>query len=337
MNPAVIRFLKIKYPKRTYRHHLKIFLKRKSKTCSPHTVARLYYNLKPLGDHKNNPKTKTIKARQLKSYIQGLWARYAPDTIRGIVGDIKALFRWLKRKGYLKKNPAKKIQSVQQKHRPGRNRTAKETNIHLLIRHLVQELHNIIYRDLFGNLIIDLPRIADKQQKLLRDLFIVVFLYETGARAGELSNLATRTMNQAQQLSEGIYQITMYGKTNDEDRYFTEKTAEIWRLWHQFRPQEKAEYAIIGWSRRHKHDQLLSNGISQIIYRRCQQFNIPPFRANALRHAKIKRGRKAIGIELTSKLMGHSSITMTRQYDFIDDDEIAHAARESGLQTDIWR
>jgi integrase len=78
-----------------------------------------------------------------------------------------------------------------------------------------------------------------------------------------------------------------------------------------------------------------------MLLRRCKQSQIRPFRAHSLRHAKTKRSRKLIGIELASYLIGHADLDTTIGYDYIDDDELIKAVQKptskptSGDQTAI--
>jgi integrase len=74
-----------------------------------------------------------------------------------------------------------------------------------------------------------------------------------------------------------------------------------------------------------------------MLLRRCKQSQIRPFRAHSLRHAKTKRSRKLIGIELASYLIGHADLDTTIGYDHIDDDELIEAVQKptSGDQTAI--
>ena len=130
---------------------------------------------------------------------------------------------------------------------------------------------------------------TDESIRALRDLFIITFLYEIGVRAGELSNLGTRAMNEATKTAAAAYAITVIGKTNDRDCSFTNRTAELWRIWQQVRPEGGEEYAVIGWRRYHPPGRLYTNGISQMLERRCQSLDVPIFRAQVLRHAKVRQ------------------------------------------------
>jgi integrase len=80
-----------------------------------------------------------------------------------------------------------------------------------------------------------------------------------------------------------------------------------------------------------------TSGISQTLVRRSKEAGIRPFRAHALRHAKVKRSRRLVGLEITSQLIDHSTLDMTRHYANIDEDELAEATIKTGIQYDLWK
>jgi integrase len=144
-------------------------------------------------------------------------------------------------------------------------------------------------------------------------------------------------MNTAIAEPASAYMITAVGKTDDCDYFFTERTAELWRMWNAVRPTKCEEYAIMGWGNGHQHTRMKTSGISLMLTRLCEKVGVRPFRAHALRHAKIKRNRKKVGIEMASILVDHSDIDTTRGYANVDDDEIAAAAGKTGLKINIWK
>lgn len=316
---------------------LQQYLRGKKKTLSEHTMARSYYNLYPLllkAESFSN-----LSTEWLKKYIEKCWLRYAPDTIRTLVGDLKEFFKWCAIKGYLGENIAQGIKTVRQRKR--RRRKAKavpEQSIKKVMLYLSNRLNTVVYRDLFGNLECEEPKKWGYETiRALRDLFILTFLYETGARVGELSKLGSLAMDRAVEEPAPVYQITVIGKTDDRDYLFTYRTAELWRLWSKVRPAEFREYAVIGWGRGHYTNQMLPNGISHMLVRRCKEAGLEkPFRTHALRHAKIKRSRTLVGIEMASLLVDHSSIETTMRYDGVDEANLIDAAAKTGLKFNIW-
>ena len=325
------------FPKNTYHHVLQKFLNNRRKRISEHTVPRIFYNLYPIGEDLNNPVITVLTRDWIKKYIDKLWLHYAPDTMRTKIGDIRQFFKWCKKKKHLSKNVAKHVKPIRLR-RQRRTKAVPEEDVKKLIDHLAKQVQHLVYRDFFGTLQLNVPiKWSDSDVKVLRDLFITVFLYETGARGGELSKLGSRAMNQATKIKAAAHLITVVGKTNDRDYIFTKHTAELWRIWQQIRPEACPEFAVIGWAKSHPHNRIKTDGISQMLVRRCQEIEIRPFRTHALRHAKVKRSRRIVGLEITSQLIDHSHIDTTRGYANIDDDELAAAAIKTGIQYDIWK
>lgn len=91
------------------------------------------------------------------------------------------------------------------------------------------------------------------------------------------------------------------------------------------------------WRRGFEPQPATTNGISQMLARRCRDAGIETFRAHALRHSKVRRSRRLVGLELASQLVGHSSLAVTQNYANIDEDELAVAATETGIKRDLWR
>ncbi len=332
------RFLKGTHKPGTIDQIATIYIKNQDH-LSRHTRRRIYYSLRKFSEFFNNAELNTLGRAQLSDYYDSLWGGYARDTIRTMIGDLKTFAKWAKKKKHIKKNFAKHLKSITPSLRTTLKRIATDNQAQKLIGYLTDQLKPFIFRDLFGFLVCEEEKLSHKQLKLLRDLFVITFLYETGARVGELAALTSKSMNQAQQLARDVSVIDVYGKTKNRvsERYYTNKTAELWRLWSHYRPNIATEPAVIGWYYFHPHNPMKPQGISNMIARRCKEAGIKPFRANALRHAKIRRGRQLTDLELTSKLIGHSSINTTRRYDYIDDNEIVYATRKTGLKRDFWR
>ena len=331
------RFMTGIYPAGSYFAVLQLFLQKKQKRVSQFTVARLYFNLQPIGEELNNPDIEQISREWLDDYIERCWLGYAPETMRTMIGDVRQFFRWCKKKKYTK-NIAQGVKPVKRRQRRNRRvRPAPEADIKKLIEFLAKPLKQevLLYRDVF-QVLQPAAGWPDEAVRVLRDLLIVVFLYETGARVGELAKLGARVMDEATKRPRESYLITVIGKTDDRDRLFTERTAELWRVWQQVRPPLLREYAVIGWSYRNPPAPFDPHGISSMLMRRGKAAGIRPFRANALRHAKVRRSRQIVGLEITSRLIDHSTIGITQGYDYIDEIELSKAARDTGLISDIW-
>ncbi len=331
------QFLSESYEKGTFLHIAQKFLAKREDRLSPSSITHLLYTLRPCGKALNNPPISTVKSRTIKTYVDSLWLKYASGTIRGKIGDLQQFGRWCAKKGHIKKDFARHLKKPKLR----TNQPAKapqDQNIRQLITHLTNELKPHIFRNVFGLL----DSYADhqwshQQQQSLRDLFIISFLYETGCRAGELCNLSAKALNQATQAPAKTYTIvTGVGKTNDHDYHFTNTTAELWKLWYTLRPDQNHLHAIYGWRKGGPCTPLLTNGLSQMMVRRCQKANIRPFRAHSLRHAKIKRSRQIVGMDLAQILVDHADPETTWGYAGIDNKELEQAVLSTGLCYDLW-
>lgn len=335
MSKKLLLFTKQTFTTGTYHATLQTFLKyKRKKGVSEYTIQRGFFNLHPIGEELGNPSISELNQDWLKQYVDRLWARYARDTVRTAVGDIRDFFRWCKKKGHLKKNLAKHIKPVSRKpHAIQKPKAAREDVCLKTLAYLSKGLAGYVYRDVFGVLALsEGMQWPDSKKLLLRDLFALTFLYETGARVGEVSKLGTVVMNKATAIRQPVYYVTVSGKYGRPDRYFTEKTAEIWRLWNVIKPN--SIYAVPSW-RVGGADLMPPHSISCMCVRHSKKFG-DPFRANALRHAKIKRTRKIAGLEIASLLVDHSDLNTTWGYANFEDNELAEAATASGLLIDIW-
>lgn len=334
--PKLVVFLSANLPAGSFHAALQLFLgSRRKRGISEYSVIHLFNSLWPLGDWLDNGPVTAVTPRLLKNYHEALFLRYAPGTVRPVVGDIRQFFAWCKKRRLIEQNPAKRL--AKPRPRRGRDKSAPETAVSGVITHLAGKLSHLVYRDLFGTLQAEPPdKWGDVDRLTLRDLFVVVFLYETGGRAKELAQLGSRTIERECRAVKAAYVVTSTGKTNDRDLRFTEVTAELWRVWVAVRPSACPEYAVFSLRPTHPPAPLTSNGISQILARRCNEAGTAVFRSHSLRHAKVRRARRLVGLEMASLLIDHSSVEMTRNYAGVEDDEITTAVNETGIKGDIW-
>lgn len=346
MRAGIKNFLEAEYPEGSFQSVLQAFLlKKDEKGLSVHSIDHLFVSLYPLGEALDNKRPGEVTARELDAYRDRLWLKYTVGTMRPVLGDIRQFFRWCKKKGYCKGNPAKRLK-LSRRGGQRRRRTSKrvkavpEERVQATIDHLLGLIKHLVYRDVFGNLqAASLEEWGYEERQALRDLFVLVFLYETGARAKEVAQLATKEMAEVCRERRPAYTVTSLGKTDDRDCSFTNATADLWRVWQQVRPAGYEEYAVVGWRPYGKVANLLSHGISLILVRRSQAAGVPVFRPHSLRHAKIKRGVPKVGLMLISQLVDHSSTRMTEEYleASIDEAQLMDAAVKTGLERDLWK
>ncbi len=332
-------FLSTEFAAGTFNAALQTFLSEKAAELSCYSVTHLYTSLRPLARALDDSPIAAVAYTDLRAYVDGLYLKYKPGTIKPIVGDIRQFFRWAKKGRLIPKNPAKRLKP------PGGRllrstagpKAAPEENVTRLIQHLSSSLNTLVYRDLFGNLCASPVNewTYDSRQNL-RDLLIVVFLHETGARAGELWRLSSRAMDEAVAAPGPVYQVVSTGKSAAVTLWFTIATAELWSVWQTVRPAGNDDYAIVGWRDGHAPTPMRTETISKTIARQCVRAGASPFRAHALRHAKIQRGAAVVGIAVTSRLIGHSSVAMTANYAVAGERELCEAAKKTGLGYRLW-
>ena len=308
------------------------FLLDRDPNLSPASLIHLYRSLIAHGRFLNNPPLHAISPNHIAAYAEQLRAHYSPGTIRPIIGDLKQFYAWLHITGQTPHNYGARLRKPRP---PQRKHHAEETAMLALIEHLAQQLRPFLYRDVFGNLTAQEDNWGYEQYKTLHDLTALVFLYETGSRAGELCNVSSRQMSQVLATPGPAYAITCYGKTNDRTYRFAAATAELCRLWLAKRPFS-VTWLFVSWRRGHSPTKLQTAALGQMLARRCRQANLPPFRPHSIRHAKVIRSRKLIGLDLTSRLIDHASIATTRAYDYVDNDELSAAAAQTGLTRHLW-
>jgi integrase len=143
-------FLEGNYPPGSYNYVLKKFLKKRRGNVSEASIDRLYYSLHPIGREWERP-FKELNCLWLKIYVDELWLRYARDSMRTIIGDIRQFFRWCKKKGHLSRNIAKSIKPVRRR-RSRHTKAATESDVKEIIKNLADQLKasGLVYCDLFS-------------------------------------------------------------------------------------------------------------------------------------------------------------------------------------------
>lgn len=343
LRAGIKRFLEADYPVGSFHAVLQTFLRLQDEAgLSVYSINHLYVSLFPLAEEWEGRPPGEVTARWLNDYADRLWLKYVPDTMRPVLGDIRQFFRWCQEEGYCQGNPAARLKLSRRAGRqriPRKAKAVEEERVQAVIDYLAGLVKHLIYRDVFGNLVAVEEGWGDGERRALRDLFVLVFIYETGARAKEVAQLSSKEMEEVCGKRRRAYTVTSLGKTDDRDCSFTNATADLWRVWQQVRPAGYEEYAVVGWRKDGKVANLLSNGVSLILVRRCREAGVAVFRPHSLRHAKIKRSVPKIGLVATSKLIDHSSTRMTEAYlkANIDESQMEEAVVQTGLERDLWR
>jgi len=313
------------------------FLAEKSAELSPYSVTHLRGSLSRLAVALSNPPLSSITYDILRGYVDGLYLRYKPGTVKPVIGDIRQFFRWSKKRKLLDRNPAKRLKMPSRRAvvESSDSKSADEGDVRRVLDYLAVRLARVVWRDLFGNLTAaPVGEWSYHERQTARDLFILSFLYETGARAGEIWRLGAQAMESAVAGPGPVYRVTSTGKTGVASLRFTVATAELWTVWNSVRPV--SDYAIVGWQPGGLPAPMTTPTISRMMSRQCERAGVEPFRAHALRHAKVRRGKGAVGLETTSRLIGHGSAVITAAYAVADEEELNAAALATGLERRLW-
>ena len=315
------------------------FLSARQKTTSSKNVTHLYESLWPLC-HKF-PCVETITYPDLHHWSEELTIRYSIGSVRSKLVDIRTFFKWCKENGHVTVNVAKNLKLPRA--RP-RNKAANETHYHTVVSSLAEQLKQHVFKDVSGRLAVS-PGVCWQLRSHLhtvRDLFLLVFLYETGCRAGEAAKLSSRAMDEAIQHSvtvgsNEVFTLAVVGKTGVRYRSFTRATSDLWRIWSSVRPGGNREYALVKWREVGEHPRpLTSEDVTKIVVRRCQIAGVPIFRPHALRHAKAQRAKRVGGVQVAAALLDHDDLTSTLFYTAEDEHTVNAAAVATGLQVDLW-
>ncbi len=317
---------------------LQRFLTYKLRVTSRANTEHLFESLYPLV--KLLPELQAISYDDLQQQRVRLRGRYATGSIRSKLVDWRTFFRWCKKERLIAVNPAKGLKLPQVR---GRDKAASERDVLEVMRHMARQIDGLVYRNIFGQLEVLRGGKWNKWQRhTVRDLFLISFAYETGARAGEISNLLTIDMEKSLESPRGpggrVFAIELFGKTDERVRAFTSATAELWRVWCEVRPKKGArEYALVKWRIKDAlAEPITAEDVSAIMVRRCKQAGVKLFRSHALRHSKAQRARKYGGLEVAMALLDHNDMTSTLFYARESEDGVNAAALATGLTTDLF-
>lgn len=144
----------------------------------------------------------------------------------------------------------------------------------------------------------------------LRDRAIMLFLADTGCRAGGLCGLKVHEVD----LTAGLASVTEKGEKT-RLAPFTQTTAAALAAWLQVRPDGRGPWLFVGMGPT-ASDRMSAHGLDRMLQRRAAGAGIEgPVNPHSFRHG-FARDYLMHGGDLASlaDLMGHSSVTVTRDY-----------------------
>ncbi|MCZ7568790.1 MAG: tyrosine-type recombinase/integrase [Ardenticatenaceae bacterium] len=202
-------------------------------------------------------------------------------TLRGHIQAVKQFFRWATRRGYIPGDPAEGLKM------PARPDV---------------EPKAVAREDLWSLL-------QAARESGPREYAIVLFLADTGCRAGGLVSLTLSSLD----LPRGVATVKEKGRGGGKRRrvHLLKATVEALRAWLNERPAFKTDRVFLG-----RKGPLTPSGLYQILERLAQRAGIEGrFNPHAFRHG-FARGLLENGADLgtVSQLLGHSSIEVTHDF-----------------------
>lgn len=224
--------------------------------------------------HRNNPFRRPVAGT------------LSPATIAGRIRCVKTFFRFCHERGYSQTNPAGHLRQPKQNH-SARSR--------------------IMSRDDFRAML----RLAQSRPGH-RDLAMLMFAADTGARRGEIASLQIRY------LDFDKLDATVWGKTGEGLVDFTQATAMVLKLWLSERPQTGHDFVFVGVDKRRPDvigRPLNGGGVYQIFQRLGLAAGVTG-RCNpqALRHLVGQSWADMVNLELVRQKLRHTNITTTAMF-----------------------
>jgi integrase len=244
-----------------------------------------------------------IATKDVDAWIESLGERLAHNSRASHSESIRDFFNWCVRNNHIVLSASPVVHRLQ-RIRNARNKAASERDLQKLISYLRQG--------------IDDPACC-------RDLLAIQLYYESGCRLREISTLTTKAMNEA--LRNGTLNgngivvfvaLSHEGKRGSVPVRFTEYTAAIYRQWLKARPSgTNRVFTSILHKKRGKPVQ--PEALSNMIVRRCHEFNITPFRTHAIRHLKGTKTTDEYGPAVAAAMLSITfEVAQTHYYDNVE-------------------
>jgi len=243
----------------------------------------------------------SITVQDLRRYVVNLWDEttvYAdhpthkeknhglsPFTIAGRVRSFKRLFNWLEAEDVLANNPSKRIKTPKPKRKKPKGIS-------------VDDFRALLETTEAGD-VID-----------LRDRAAMMFLYDTGCRAGGLCSM------KIEDLDLEIQRATVTEKGGRARLVpFTMPTVKALQDWLEVRPKDRGPWVFVGLSS-HANGAMNSNSLVQMLNRRAEEASCRgPVNPHSFRHAFARNYLMNEGdLASLSKILGNSIEIVVEYY-----------------------
>ncbi len=245
----------------------------------------------------NNLDTVTaIDIRDYREHLQGQIPPIAPATINRRLAALRRFFSWTKENGWTESQPTERIRNVETTDHGPKSLDRKQW--HRLQRSVEQA----------------------KGNQGVRDRCIVLLLYHTGLRAGELAALVLSDLTVGER--SGLVHVRR-GKGNKSRRVplNAEARAAI-REYLQCRPSSEDQSLLVG----QRGEPLSAHAIYDVVVKYGRRAGLDDVTPHTLRHS-FARALIAAGTPLSdvADLLGHHSLDTTRIYTKASETDLAAA------------
>ena len=238
----------------------------------------------------------------LCEYIEHLHRRYKPKSAKRKVACIKAFYHYMEMEDIIEINPFHKIK-VKYKEPFVLPKIIPLPDVQSILRYAYQIYHN--------------AKTDYQYESRLRNIIILEFLFSTGMRVSETSNLKTKDLN----LSSNT--IMIHGKGSKE-RMSCILNKDISKLMKHYLTIRKynSEYAFTNKLGKQYSDQSIRNMVNSYAQAAGVTLHITP---HMFRHTfATALHDEDVSLRYVQQLLGHSSIVTTQIYTHISTNKIKH-------------
>ena len=238
----------------------------------------------------------------LCEYIEHLHRRYKPKSAKRKVACIKAFYHYMEMEDIIEINPFHKIK-VKYKEPFVLPKIIPLPDVQSILRYAYQIYHN--------------AKTDYQYESRLRNIIILEFLFSTGMRVSETSNLKTKDLN----LSSNT--IMIHGKGSKE-RMSCILNKDISKLMKHYLTIRKynSEYAFTNKLGKQYSDQSIRNMVNSYAQAAGVTLHITP---HMFRHTfATALHDEDVSLRYVQQLLGHSSIVTTQVYTHISTNKIKH-------------
>jgi integrase/recombinase XerD len=220
-----------------------------------------------------------------KWIVQQRRAGLSQATIKGRFTALKTFLTWCVNRGYLATSPAAAIRIKRTPRRPGLKAAAPET---------IEQMIGAARKR--------------AEEGRSRDLALLLFMVDTGCRAGEVASLKEVNLNLDKR------EAMVQGKTGPGMVYFTQRTAAALQMWLDSRAHENS-HVFTGLRTPNKGNPITPGTVYQLLNRLANEAGVVGrHNPHSIRHLVGKRWVEETNLELARQKLRHADISTTALY-----------------------